>query len=279
MAKKGANRKKKRRAILWTVLVVILLITIAGYFIAKNLYQKWEARFDSNTSMVFLLDDGGVVSNDVIHFDTGRYSALELEQFIEETIASYNKEHGDGTIEKKSLVVENNIATLILIYKDSAVYEDFTGTELFHGTIAEAVAEGYSFDKTFAKIVDGKAFECQISEFLEQTDLKVAIIRANTKVQIDGEIVCISAENVIGYGKNWIATKDGGNLFEIAGETETGTTVLPSETEDADISVDGTEDLTEEESGTDIIFDFGDTQLPTEKEETYSEVYTYIIYR
>ena len=285
MAKKATNRRKKKKSkkiivgrSIALVLFLILVLTVVGYFIAKDLYQKWEARFDSNTSVVFIQEDGSVVSNDVIYFDTNIYDQTELGLFIEETISTYNQEHGDDSVVKNSLSIENNVASLILEYKDADTYEDFSGVELFMGSITEAIAEGYSFHGKFAKIVDGKAVECSVSDFTGITDLKVAIIKANTKIQVEGEIMYISAENVMGYGKNWIVTKEGCDLLDVGNQMESES--KESETDSVDGSVNGTELVTEEEeTSTDIIFDFGDTELPPKEDETYTEVYTYIIYK
>ena len=293
MAKKTTNRRKRKKSkkiivgrSIALVLFLMLILTVLGYFIAKDLYQKWEARFESNTSVVFIQEDGSVVSNDVIYFDTSIYDQTELGLFIEETISTYNKKHGEGSVEKNSLTLENNVASLILEYKDAATYTDFSGIELFMGSVSEAVSEGYEFDGKFAKIVDGKAVECTKSDFVGNTELKVAIIKANTKVQIEGEILYISAENVMGYGKNWIVTKEGCDLLEVGNQLETetatdessGTNTENSETENVDGSIDDPEQKETEES-TDIIFDFGDTELPPKEDITYTEVYTYIIYK
>ena len=293
MAKKSINRRKRKKSkkiivgrSIALVLFLMLILTVLGYFIAKDLYQKWEARFESNTSVVFIQKDGSVVSNDVIYFDTNIYNQTELGLFIEETISTYNKKHGEGAVVKNSLTIENNVASLILEYKDAATYTDFSGIELFMGSVSEAVSEGYEFDGKFAKIVDGKAVECTKSDFVGNTELKVAIIKANTKVQIEGEILYISAENVMGYGKNWIVTKEGCDLLEVGNQLETetatdessGTNTENSETENVDGSIDDPEQKETEES-TDIIFDFGDTELPPKEDVTYTEVYTYIIYK
>ena len=273
MAKKTANRRKKKALILF----ILIIVTVIGYCIVKDLYQKWEARFDSNTSVVFLLEDGGVVSNDVIYFDTSVYNQTELGLFVEESIRTYNNKHGEDAVVKESLTIENDVASLILAYKDAATYSDFSGIDLFMGSVAEAVAKGYEFDGKFAKIVDGTAVECSVSEFSGLSDLKVAIFKANTKIQIEGEIVYISAENVMGYGKNWIVTKEGCDLLEVGNQL--GTDSESEEVDTVDGSVTGTEVVAEEETSTEIIFDFGDSELPPAEDVTYSEVYTYIIYR
>lgn len=254
------------------VVMIALLITLL-----VHLYQRWDARFDSNTSVIFIQENGQVVSNDVIAFDTNKYSQTELETFISETIATYNEENGEKAVVQKSLKVEEGIASLILIYQDMATYCDFSGAEVFVGTINEAASAGYTFEGQFAGIVDGKATACDKSAFLGQDELTVVIIKANTKISVYGEIQYVSVENVSEVGANWIITKEGEFLLEQPAP-ETGTDDIP-ESETSDGSVDGTElETEEEETSTEIIFDFGDQEI-AEDEEIYSEVYTYIIFK
>ena len=286
MEKKTTNRRKRKKSqkiiygrVIPLAVFLLLIVTVVGVFIFKDLKQKWEARFDSNTSVVFLLEDGGIVSNDVIYFDTSKYDKTELESFIKESIRTYNQKNGENSVVQKSLSLENNIASLILLYKDASIYEDFSGIELFMGSMSEAVSEGYKFDGKFAKIVNGKATECSVSDFSDKTDLKVAIIKANTKIQVEGEILYMSAENVMGYGKNWVVTKNGCDLLEVGNQLETESNTESGSVTTETENVDNTENLPEEETGSEIIFDFGDTELAPEEDETYSEVYTYIIYK
>lgn len=284
MTKETTNRKNRKRAarikrrlqvaLLFLVIsLFVLLLIVAGVY----LYKKWEARYDSDTSVVFILKDGKVVSNDVIAFDTNKYSQTELGQFIEETIDTYNDANGKDSVVQKELVVENNIASLILTYADVDTYTDFCGTELFVGSISEAVAAGYKFEGKFASIVDGKAIESSVDKFYGQSELKVAVIKANTKISVEGEIMYLSAENVAEFGENWIVTKNGCNLLS-SGKVEESEKESETETENVDGSVSDTEPEPETETSTEIIFDFGDEEVP-EAEDTYSEVYTYIIFK
>lgn len=276
--KKSAKKRQMQRLIALAAMVgILILITIVT---AVHLYKKWDARYESDTSVVFIEENAKVVTNDVVAFDTTKYSVAELELFIEETIDTYNTKKGNESVSQKSFVVENNVASLILNYADAKTYADFTGTELFVGSIADAIVEGYSFaDVQFASIVEGKAIETSLDKFYDQTDLTVVIIKANTKVQVDGDILYVSAENVSSFGENWIVTKDGANLLgaEVDSETETESETETS-TDVSDGSVDGPLVETEEES-TEIIFDFGEDETPADEEDTYSEVYTYIIYK
>lgn len=282
--KEAANRRKrkraarfKRRLMVALLVLVIILFIILLVMVGVYLYKKWEARYDSNTSVLFILEDGEVVSNDVIAFDTNKYSQTELEQFIEDTIDTYNDENGKNSVVQKEFTLENNVVSLILTYADAKTYADFSGNELFVGSISEAVQAGYKFDGKFASIIDEKAVECSIDKFFGQKDLKVAIIKANTKVSVDGEIMYLSAENVSSFGENWIVTKNGCNLLGKGNESkpEPGT---EKESEKESTSIDNSEPEQEPETSTEIIFDFGDEEVP-EAEDTYSEVYTYIIFR
>lgn len=284
MTKETTNRRKRKRAaklkrrlmialLILVIILFIILLIMAGVY----LYKKWEARYDSDTSVLFILEDGKVVSNDVIAFDTNKYSQTELGQFIEETIDTYNDENGKNSVVQKELTIENNVASLILTYADVKTYADFSGTELFVGSISEAVQAGYKFDGKFASIIDDKAVECSIDKFFGQKELKVAVIKANTKVSVDGEIMYLSAENVSAFGENWIVTKNGCNLLGKGNEPKPEPEP-ETESENVSGSIDDPEPEPEPETSTEIIFDFGDEEVP-EVEDTYSEVYTYIIFR
>ncbi len=281
--KKSARARQKQRLMMLAGLFGIFLLVMIVAIVHIN--QKEEKTYESNVSVLFIENDGTVVTNDVVAFDTDKYSTVELEVFINETINTYNKEHGEDSVIRQSLVVENNIASLILTYADVDTYEDFTDSELFVGSIAEAVASGYKFDGQFASIVDGKAIASNVEKFYGQTDLKVAIVKANTKIQVDGDILYVSTENVAGFGENWIITKEGSNLLNSSNSGNSGNSgagqstesEAATDTELSDGSVDGTELVTEED--TEIIFDFGDEDISDVEEDSYSEVYTYIIFR
>ena len=57
--------------------------------------------------------------------------------------------------------IKDGVATLVLEYANDDVYEEFIGTEIFVGTVAEAIAEGYTFEGQFAKVSDGTATACE----------------------------------------------------------------------------------------------------------------------
>lgn len=275
MDKKRTNKRKRGKAarqrqklmITAGLAVVLVVVILIGVFVLGSCSSAYET--DTNT--VYLLEDGKIVSSSVESFDSDVYSKDDLKSYIKEAIDTYNAEHGI-TVKQKSLKVKDGVATLVMEYAYPETYEDFEGTDIFVGTVAEALEAGYTFEGDFANVADGKVTACTSEEFLNG-DYQVVIIKANIAVSLgeEAQICYVSAENTDSVKDGVVVIKDGANMLATA-------TV-----EDTEETVDGTEAdgaITEEELllGADegIVFDFGDEP---ETENQYSSVYTYIIYK
>lgn len=260
-----AARQKQKMMITAGLAVVLLLVIVIGIFVLGGC-----SAYESNTNTVYLLKNGKVVSNSVESFDEDAYSKSDLKSYIKDVIHTYNSENGN-TVKQKSLDVKDGVATLIMEYANPEAFEDFEGTEIFVGSVADAVAAGYTFEGEFANVADGAVNACTSEEFLSG-DYKVVVIKANVTVSLEDSQICfVSAENTESVKDGLVVIKDGANILATA------------EVEDTEEVVDGTEmegAITEEELllGTDegIVFDFGDEE---EANSQYSSVYTYIIYK
>lgn len=239
---------------------------------------------DADSSLVYVDKKGRVISIDV---DGLKYDAEGLNAFVTSEVEAYNEENGKGAVKLNDISVENGIAKMKMTYQTAEDYSDFIGIELYQGKMVNALAAGYDFNVDFARVGDGtvKSF-AEKSEVLEQDELKVVIIRANTDVKIEGEIVYVSCENVKLTGKDSVSIRAGYTL--LAGP-ETG--LFNSE------SVNGgteTEEETEQVIQGSLGSDSGNTELSETEEETgtaadkdtdfgtgsfETEVYTYIIYK
>lgn len=263
--KKEAERRQKLMitAGLGVVLVVIIII---GVFFLGSCGNAYEA--DTNT--VYLLENGKIVSNSVESFDEDVYSEKELKSYIKEVVDTYNAEN-ENTVKQKSLKVKDGVAALVMEYANADTFEDFEGTEIFVGSIADALEAGYTFEGDFANVADGSVKACTSEEFLSSTDYQVVIIKANVTVSLEDHQICyVSSKNTASVKDSSVVIKNGADIFATA-ETESTETVDSTEIEGA---------ITEEELllGTDegITFDFGDEE---EAGSQYSSVYTYIIYK
>ena len=246
------------------LLIVIILLAVFAF---KSCGVDYE-NADMNT--VYVLKNGKIVSTDIEAFDEKTYNSDKLEAYVDDVIDTYNKEHGEDSLKKKSYIVEENVATLVLEYANTDVYEAVNGVELFSGTIKEAKKAGYTFDCSFAKMVDGKAITATAEDFADGEDYQVLIIKSNTKVVLPGEVCFVSTQNISKVGEDYVVMKDGCQLLteEPSTDTEFGTEAEGSDesiSEDELVSGDGN-----------IIFDFGEEEESTSQ---YSEVLTYIIYK
>ena len=259
-AKAKARKRQKQKLVITGVLAVILIIICAvAIFVLGGFGGKTA---DENS--VYILEDGRVVSTNIEAFDEDGYSKSELKSYMKEVINDYNQKNGTGMVKQKSFQLKNGVATSVIQYENANVFEEFFGTELFVGTVAEAMAEGYNFDILFAS-VDGSVKEVSSDDFINDETYKVAIIKANTKIMVEGTIYYISTENIAEVGSDYVITKEGSVLeLEVVESTE-------AEAVDGAVSDD---DLLGEDGG--MVFDFGEEEIV---ESEYTDVYTYIIYK
>lgn len=109
-----------------------------------------------DTDTVYIQKNGEITEASVESFDKKYYSQDELESFIKDEIADYEDAHDSGSVKMTSFKMEDKTAKLMMKYDGYQSYSDFNGTELFEGTVVQAIAAGYKFDVDFAEVEDGK---------------------------------------------------------------------------------------------------------------------------
>lgn len=253
---KARKRQKQKLALLVVLIAVLLILIVAAVFKSGILGGK---TVDGNS--VYILESGKIVSTNIEVFDEDDYSKSELKSYMKDVISDYNKENGSGSVKQKSFNVKNDVATSVLQYKDADTFEDFYGRELFVGTIGEAIDAGYSFDIPFASVSGSTITECTNEKFIADETYKVAIIKANTKVMVEGGICFVSTVNIAEVGSDYVIIKEGA-LLEMEAVESTESTEVVSE-----------DDLLEDGG---MVFDFGEEEVA---ESEYSETYVYIIYK
>jgi hypothetical protein len=260
------------------------------FVLSVGLLSGCGTNYDAQDSTIYILKSGKIVSTDVEEFDTNQYDEEGLKNYIEEAIASYTQENGSKTVELKSLSVEDGTATLTIAYATAGDYMEFNGIELFTGSLAECLAAGYSFNLDFADVTGETIAACDASSFLGGEGYKVAVVKANTNVNVSGKICYVSTENVSLVDEKTIAIKEGTHLLDVtvnAQDTETEpeeTESLEADTEiaEAESAADGSvseDELLVGEEETEVVFEFDEEQTDSSDAGEYSTVYTYIIYK
>jgi hypothetical protein len=274
-----------------TALLAVLTLSIGVLGGCGDTYEATE-------STVFVEKDGTVISTDIESFDPAVYDENGLETYVEEAVSEYTDENGSDSVKLKELSFADDKAVLSLEYASVRDYSAFNGIEMFTGSVAEALAAGYSFDGEFYEFKDGDKTLCDSSAFLNTDGYKVVIIKSNTNVHVDGKVKYASAGNVALIDSSTVAISgDAVSGEDIADEDSAAETETTEETEteetteamaDGEISSDegGIEDdeFELEAEDTEVVFEFEEQERP--KSETsastgssYTNVYTFIIYK
>ena len=158
---------------------------------------------ESRYGTEFSRRDGTVVYEENASLKDDRYNAKELKAYVSEQIEAYNNAHEDGDVKLNRYSVKKDKVYVRTTYKNVSVYSDFTGYEVFSGSVADAKKAGYDFSDTYrvmtkknrlsgtsvvsgdAKIFGGKKAPA--------ASARVLIIKENTAVKVDGSIYAVSA--------------------------------------------------------------------------------------
>lgn len=247
------------------MLVAAALVCMMGLSGCGNDYHA-----DENT--VYVEKKGKVVTTELESFPEDTYDKAELEEYINNEISAYNDENGEKSVVLESITVEEGMAEMILSYASAEDYAKFTGKEFFSGSVAEALAAGYTFDGQFVEASSGEV--CTAETATEDGTLKVVMISGETALNVNGTIVYytdgfvkLENKNTISISKENVNSTEG--VEENTTETQGGQEVIGTED---DGSVSNEELVTGEEE---IVFEFEED----EPEVVEEEIYTCVIYK
>lgn len=258
---------------------------VLAVLLCVGMFTGCGTSYKADESTVFVLKDGKIVSTDVETFDEKAYDKDGLKDYVKKTINDYNEKNGKKNIALKNLNVNDKKAALTISYDSADDYEKFNDIELYTGSIAEALAAGYSFEGDFASVAGGKIKACENSAFLDDSSYKVVVIKGNTNVKVKGTIAYVSTANTRYVDAQTIEIQDGNSLLAKESATESTQEATEAETENTQaqevtgaVSDDDLLNATEEES--EVTFDFKEDDTKTKDSiKEFSQVYTYIIYK
>lgn len=168
------------------------------------------------SSTLYIQKNGKLSEATIEAFDKDYYDKQELEDFIQKQIDKFEEKSEQGLVKKKSYEVEEGIAKLMMTYEDYQAYTDFTGRELFAGTVVQAMANGYMLDTDFVEVNTDKASSnagstetlSRAAEYVdssvitENDDYKVVILNQDIDVVVKGKIHYVSAAGVTVTGSD-----------------------------------------------------------------------------
>ena len=128
-------------------------------------------------------------------FDASYYSEEELQSQVESEIADYNSSHGDKSVQKKSLKVQNGEAQMRLVYASYQDYSEFNDVGFYVGDINGAIQAGYAFGGSFLPVNDGKTAEGSSvwgSSLMSGKNYNTIVVNEPLLVDVPGTICYVS---------------------------------------------------------------------------------------
>lgn len=145
------------------------------------------------STTVYIKDDGSIEATFVEDFSQPHYDMTELQNMTTEEIASYNASNGEGSIEMTFYEVEGNIAKMQLVFADDDAYVDFNHEDIFVGTVAEALEEGYDLNVSLVNPTDAEDTIGE-HELLTMQDSNIVIVENAVRVRTQSAILYMSSD-------------------------------------------------------------------------------------
>lgn len=155
--------------------------------------------------------DGRVIGYIVETFDKEYYNITELGDMVRTEIEMYNEKNAHLAnqagrapiiVEKVSMAEDGSAkAVVALNFQNAAVYADYMKTELFYGTVAEALAAGYQLEDKLVSVKKGESLTPE--QVTKNNDKYVLIvsdtiwIRPGAKVQYLSDNISLTQEGFV----------------------------------------------------------------------------------
>lgn len=187
---RGLQRKKKRKlmklklGIAFFSLIAIVIILILVILNAAGAFYK---RADKST--LILKADNSIIFEEV---EKSKYisSKKELSSYIKDLVNDYNSKNGKNAVKVEAISVKDNTAYVRLKYKDYNTYADFTGHDVYSGTVKAALKKGYAFDTSFYPVKDGKfADSVESDKVTSSKKNNVLIVPEAVNIRVDGKAI------------------------------------------------------------------------------------------
>ena len=194
----GGDRKsrreqiiRRRRMFLAGAIAVLVIVVVLIVCLVSGVFEKRAEK-----STLRLEADGAVVCEEVTEFGADYYDGAELKSYAREQVKAYNDANGADSVKLERVAVGDGEAYMRTRYQSPEDYRQFTGYEMFQGTIAQAQEAGYTFADTFVSVADGaKGDSVGTDQVLADTEKNVLILRENITVTVEGTILYVSDES------------------------------------------------------------------------------------
>ncbi len=160
---------------------------------------------DKEPGMVFE-KNGSIRVTNVENFSAPYYSEKELEQTIDDSIASY-----DGGIKKDSLSVDHQTAYLTMTYRSADLYSEYNNVFLFYGTVREAREQGIDLSPILGAVSTKQSMHILTAAKLEDlADNMLIVMTEPGTVSFPKSVLYMSSNVTAGTKKNTCRIQEAG---------------------------------------------------------------------
>jgi ABC-type lipoprotein release transport system permease subunit len=170
-------RKQRRNRKLLLILLAAIVVVII-FFIAY-LRGAFETRASEN--MLTVEKNGTIIYEEV---QPSTDNAKEIKEFAQKQIEAYNQKEGSEDVKLDRFSTDDDHIYLRTSYKDAATYTDFTGYELYVGTVAGAKKAGYDTS------------DIAVTKVTKSSPKRILVIKEYTAVNVPGTITGYSGSGI-----------------------------------------------------------------------------------
>ena len=158
------NRMKRqyKKITTYFLLMIIMMLAMIGCVPQE---EKIVVPVTENTLEV--TEEGALISYLVEDFDKDYYVLEELDAMVREEVAEYVadqglvSESGEAQMAVESVFMAEDGSKKVVValrFANVSVYNDYYDTDLFYGTVEDAVAHGYELNAALTHVEDGELF-------------------------------------------------------------------------------------------------------------------------
>lgn len=187
-------------------------IGVCIFIMALFLTACGDKTFTADTNTLYIKLDGGIAEASFELFDKEYYDEQELKSFVEQEVRDYNYKNVKEAVAVDRVEVADNVAAAYLNYKTIKDYIAFNESDMFSGTVKQAMDAGYDFETEFVSYDKGE--KADILTVTDQVANKILILDDSIDMRFDGTI-CFVSSNVQKIDKKNVTLTQGGLSYII----------------------------------------------------------------
>ena len=146
---------------------------------------------DTENRTTFELRDNGTIAQVIVDDADGSITGEELENYINDSINEFQNTHSGESVALETCRVNSEKVNITLVYSSVSAYAAFNNVDCFNGTIKEAYAAGYDFNRSFYSMNGTSIPYFELPKY--SADCRLLILEEPVCVTLPGELRIVSS--------------------------------------------------------------------------------------